>query len=39
MLTASHEYIAIKLLLLIKVSGNLFVLVLRWSKIFCLLKL
>ena len=39
MWTASHEYIAIELLLLIKVSANLFVLVLRGSKIFLLLKL
>ena len=38
MLTASHEYIAKELLLLIKVSANLFVLVLCRSKIFRLLK-
>ena len=39
MLTASHEYIAMELLLLTKVSGNLLVLVLCRSRNLCLLKL
>ena len=38
-LKCSDEYIAIELLLLIKVTSNLLVLVLCWSKFFCLLKL